>query len=668
MKTPPLLLGGALVFWGWQTGYLAIGLVMASILEGSRLTRLRWDFSPVDYNRIADLCALLFGAALVYRYLAEAESAARWLPMAFFPLLAAQAYGTVQGVDMGAISWTARQSAKKRKDAPRRTIDVTFAGLGLCILAASAANVRTIWFYAGSVVMVSWALWSIRPKRYAPLLVAGLLLLAAGTGFAGHVGLNRLQDAIESRALEWLARHAWGDRDPYKNITAIGDLGTLKLSDRIVFRVRSDRPRPTPFLLRESSYTAYHNGKWFALHSRFVDVPPRGDGTTWILGPAPVESSGLTVEAYLRGGRGLLKLPNRAARVEGLTVGRLRRNSFGAVKAEDGPALVVYQAATGVRAGLDAPPSSDDLLLPPEEASALKRTAESLGLSSLAPYRAMDRVKEYFESGFRYSLSLAGSAPGSSPLTRFLNETRSGHCEYFATAAVLLLRAAGIPARYATGYMVGEFNRREGRYLVRARHAHAWALVHADDAWHDLDATPPEWFELEGRDGSWWGAFRDMTSWFWFLISEWRYGRSARSVSDYLLWLLAPLVLFLAWRLFTRRRVSSTEAPDLLPARVAPPGSESAFFEIEKRIAQIGYPRTRFETPSAWLERLERIEPPPVSTGVLKELLELHYRLRFDPRGLDALERTALEAGVRAWMEGHPGVGQTRTTSGRPAD
>jgi transglutaminase-like putative cysteine protease len=49
------------------------------------------------------------------------------------------------------------------------------------------------------------------------------------------------------------------------------------------------------------------------------------------------------------------------------------------------------------------------------------------------------------------------------PLARFLLRTRSGHCEYFATATVLLLRQLGIPARYAVGYAVHEASGRQIR-------------------------------------------------------------------------------------------------------------------------------------------------------------------------------------------------------------
>ena len=74
--------------------------------------------------------------------------------------------------------------------------------------------------------------------------------------------------------------------------------------------------------------------------------------------------------------------------------------------------------------------------------------------------------------------------------------SRAGHCEYFATATVLLLREAGIPARYATGFSVQDFSRMENRSVVRERHAHAWVLAFVNGAWRDLDTTPSNWGEL----------------------------------------------------------------------------------------------------------------------------------------------------------------------------
>src|SRR4029450_9757241 len=88
------------------------------------------------------------------------------------------------------------------------------------------------------------------------------------------------------------------------------------------------------------------------------------------------------------------------------------------------------------------------------------------------------------------------------PLSNFLRNTHRGHCEYFATATVLLLRKLNIPARYAVGYSVHEASGR--KFVVRERDAHAWCLVWNDQSglWQDFDTTPASWMAEEGRRAS----------------------------------------------------------------------------------------------------------------------------------------------------------------------
>jgi transglutaminase-like putative cysteine protease len=77
------------------------------------------------------------------------------------------------------------------------------------------------------------------------------------------------------------------------------------------------------------------------------------------------------------------------------------------------------------------------------------------------------------------------------PLADFLFETRRGHCEYFATALVVLLRAQGIPARLVSGFYTNEVNTLGGFAVARQQDAHAWAEAWIDgEGWLTLDATP----------------------------------------------------------------------------------------------------------------------------------------------------------------------------------
>ena len=100
-------------------------------------------------------------------------------------------------------------------------------------------------------------------------------------------------------------------------------------------------------------------------------------------------------------------------------------------------------------------------------------------------------IGKYVSRSGKYSLR-----PEKMPLLEtdfarwFLTEQDTGYCVHFATAAVVLLRAAGIPARYTTGYMV---NKTGQTVTVRADQAHAWAEYWAEGlGWMILEATPSD--------------------------------------------------------------------------------------------------------------------------------------------------------------------------------
>jgi len=75
MKTPPFLLGATLLFWGWQTGFLMAGAVMALVLESSRFVKTRWDLSDEDFHRIWTFCTLLILAAAIFAFTLNEEPA-----------------------------------------------------------------------------------------------------------------------------------------------------------------------------------------------------------------------------------------------------------------------------------------------------------------------------------------------------------------------------------------------------------------------------------------------------------------------------------------------------------------------------------------------------------------------------------------------------------------
>jgi len=107
------------------------------------------------------------------------------------------------------------------------------------------------------------------------------------------------------------------------------------------------------------------------------------------------------------------------------------------------------------------------------------------------PLEQANNIQHWLSTEFRYSLDLVGS-PDQDPITTFLFDRREGHCEYFATAMVLMLRSRGIPARLATGFLGAEYNPLEDYYIVRQSNAHAWVEAFLPDrGWTVFDPTPP---------------------------------------------------------------------------------------------------------------------------------------------------------------------------------
>ena len=75
---------------------------------------------------------------------------------------------------------------------------------------------------------------------------------------------------------------------------------------------------------------------------------------------------------------------------------------------------------------------------------------------------------------YEYTLRIPRHPPGMDPIESFVAESKQGHCEYFASAMVMMLRSQGIPARLVVGFHGGELNTVGNYYSIRQRDAHAW--------------------------------------------------------------------------------------------------------------------------------------------------------------------------------------------------
>jgi transglutaminase-like putative cysteine protease len=650
-RRAPFLLATLALFWGWQTGQWILAVALAGWLEWVMHTPLRWSLSEKDIGRIVDLTSLAVVALILFKYTGGTLAdglfmALGWSPLLLAPLVSAQVLSAREGITRRALFLSQRRSRSPQADA---VVDLAPVYLGACLLAGSAETPASdaATSFIALAILSSWLLWRFaRPRARRLPIWLGMLGLAIALGYVGQLGLRQGQSAIENAAVAWLSGLHHSDNDPYRAHTALGDIGRLKLSDRIVFRIEVPQTLDAPLLLRTASYDRYANTSWLTHERQFTAVAPTDTG--WKLGaPTGAPSSRVRISAYLDRNGTILPVPTGAWQIEDLPVGELSRNPLGAVKVRDGPPLVRYRVAYAPAASADAPPQETDLRVPENEQAVLQALAQRLRLTARRPEQAMEAVREYFSREFRYTLELPDSHPGRTTLGHFLLERRRGHCELFAAASVLLLRQAGLPARYAVGYSVQEPSRSPGRYLVRKSHAHAWALAWHHGRWWNLDTTPALWYAHERGQRPFWQPIADLVSSLTYRVNLSRLDPSTSSRGLWLWGSLAVLTLILIYRLRLGKAMRRAPAPASKRARHA--GSDAPMARIAAALQHAGLPRNRWETYRQWLRRLQRESDGAPPIRELEEILVLYERDRYWPGRLDPLQRARLHALISAW-------------------
>jgi hypothetical protein len=657
MAPPPLLTGACLAFWGWQTGHPVLALFCALVIESASVSRSRLDLKDKDFARTADFCTLLLAGTAVWAattvpFPDSLFTIATLLPLAFFPLAAVFRHSTARALDALVLLRVLGRKAGRPPGTGALEINPVYVFCFLCVFSASVANTRSPWFYPSLFALVVWGLAPARSKR-TPFPVWMLLVCVAGAlGYAGQSGLNRLQIYLDASGFFWFDRLLDAERDPYRNLTAIGEVGALKQNGRILFRVKPIKGRGIPLLLREASYDSYGPSTWFASGAAFSHAAPPDDPMgEWKLDPRAKADSLLLVARPLKDGQGLLPLPSGAASLTRLPAASVMQNRLGAVKVEGGPGLAVFQAHYRMDRALADPPTERDSVVPEVEAAAVTKLCKELSLVSLSPRETVERLRRFFLENFTYSLVLGKPGRNLSALEDFLYHHRTGHCEYFATATVLLLRAAGVPARYVTGYSASEFSPLGGWMVVRQRHAHAWAMAHVDGHWYEVDTTPPSWIETEERAAPLWEIVQDTLSFFQHALGQIRWGtRTEEGVGRFIPWLLPPVLFAAVFRLLAKRKKSEGKgftAPE--EHRPAPPGQgmDSPLFLLEQDLAGQGVVRLPGETFHVFFSRLARERVLSFEEAEeTRRLVGHHYRFRYDPLGLSREEQADFQAGV----------------------
>lgn len=622
-----LFLTFSLATWGWLLHSIWVATGLWFVFTAIQSSAWRWHIHPKQIHRWGDVSALLIILLLVQVYLIQPIdqpmfALLKCLPVLLAPVLLAQLLSQQQQIPISTLFYTLR----KKHYTTHKTIDFQLPYAAITVLSAGAANVQNSYYFILASLLFIGILWTVRPQQSRIYWWLPIMVLVVAISYVGQQGLRQLHNVVEQKSIQWLSN--W-NVDPFKSQTAIGDIGELKLSNQIEFRLKADGQ----ILLHQASYDRYLGQAWIASKRLFTvekfQIPNNKSALKHLeILQQPLNNT-------------VLALPDGTVSITGLNDTTLQSTELGTIKVEIPPTTASYQVLyTGNRINK---PSRYDLQTPKQHEDWLQAVSRQLKLAGLPPKVAADKIKDYFQQHFFYSLYLGAESNPDLALKNFMLNNKAGHCEYFAAATVLLLRQNGIPARLATGYSVSEYLPEQDLFLVRRRDAHAWAIAYLDGIWQPVDSTPAQWQTIEADNtNKLWQSLSDAWSNGIFILQQVQISENQRLTVKLIS--LFMLVLYLATQLFKRKSLTHP-LNQAQGTKLICTGLDSEFYRLEQQLQNT--PQARFDNESLqqWVERL--------ATPELVQLCQLHYQLRFDPNGLTSEQRDWLRQRVNAWLATH---------------
>ena len=142
--------------------------------------------------------------------------------------------------------------------------------------------------------------------------------------------------------------------------------------------------------------------------------------------------------------------------------------------------------------GFAVPPNNKDLGLYNDFNRRIAKLAEEITQGTSDDMSKALMLESYLKNNYQYDLNSVFTSQQNTPLDSFLFETKSGHCEYFASALAVMLRSQGIPSRLITGFSATTMNPLTGYYEIYSLDGHAWVEAWIEGkGWMLLEATPP---------------------------------------------------------------------------------------------------------------------------------------------------------------------------------
>jgi transglutaminase-like putative cysteine protease len=321
-----------------------------------------------------------------------------------------------------------------------------------------------------------------RPRRLWPSARAVAVTVALSVVVAAplFVVLPRLRSPF--------AASPFGGRpvSGFRDAVALHRIGDLKLSTSAALRVRfssGEATDPDWLRLAGSTLQRYRNGVWAQARMRRNRLSA-GSERVVRLTEAPRGARRVWAEITLEKASESLFTPLGAVAIalpEGAPVWRTPAGDLQIPRNVDLPLSYEVEFVPG--RVFSSPPSQEDLQIA-RGSTRISELAEDVTRGARTPVAAALAVESYLRRSFTYTTSTYAPMR-EDPVEWFLFSSQSGHCEFFASSMVMLLRAVGIPARMQAGY-AGAESTSDNEYLVRDNNAHAWVIAWIPPSWETL--------------------------------------------------------------------------------------------------------------------------------------------------------------------------------------
>lgn len=618
---PALMTWFAIVLWGIMANMLELSIVLALPAALAIFKTFPQKVQEAQLRSLTEFCfvALFAGYFVINNNIDKPLDSLLLLfkitPLFFYPVVLCRFLGGLHTTALKTLFVPLRY----------RNIDPLAFGEERCDLA---------WLYSFLLLLCASSKEGLYPSLYFPLcalwaiaamissvpkhgsLLPRCLALAISIilGFSLQLGLHHGEIYMEQQGREWLQNQNAPD-GLLSQSTLIGQTAKLQNSEKILLRYKSSIPQQEPIYLRSSVFDVFVGKDTWMSSEKLVELKIPEDG--WVEReliatdkapdvlslPPPVATAQVklnpTGELWLsNSGKCWLPLPDLALTYRSPLSEKQQRSGEDRIRCHSKVNILHVQLIEGKKNPINTAPGQQysnlfDNTTPILEAFLQKnQIASKATLQSLLP-----QLQQVF-SKFEYSLDLKASPENSHPLENFLFKTKSGHCEYFATASVLLLRYCGYPARYCSGFVCKE--KLGAWHIARGQDAHAWAEVWDGQQWLIVENTPSAHLPISTLR-----PLFNLWSEFMLFIDEWRYQDGEDRLFNNAPWILALVLIYFSYRLvqeWLKHRQKSKSAPLFITPQEPDPG----FLQLEKSLAKKGYPRYAHETWAQWQARLFR--------------------------------------------------------------